>query len=124
MGSLEAATHLVQILGKCDTELPPLWVFFLKTCKTSRIGLWRHNSENCLTLFVEMESPFMLMFSVCLAEELTHIDNSEARIQYIMRQMSECRSHYMALKAEVATIDRRRKKVAKRKGVSLCIFLY
>lgn len=51
--------------------------------------------------------------------------NSTERISFLQEKLQEIRKYYMSLKSEVATIDRRRKRLKKkdREGNFIIIFL-
>ena len=51
--------------------------------------------------------------------------NSTERISFLQEKLQEIRKYYMSLKSEVATIDRRRKRLKKkdREGNLIIIFL-
>lgn len=59
-----------------------------------------------------------------LLDELDNMNSTE-RISFLQEKLQEIRKYYMSLKSEVATIDRRRKRLKKkdREGNLIIIFL-
>ena len=49
--------------------------------------------------------------------------NSLERISFLQEKLQDIRNHYLSLKSEVASIDRRRKRMKKKERESECHFL-
>lgn len=66
----------------------------------------------------------VLKFRLILSFLLDELDNmnSAERISFLQEKLQEIRKYYMSLKSEVATIDRRRKRLKKkdREGNAIC----
>lgn len=80
--------------------------------------------KNYIHLFkITLTKLFFLFFP--LADELDNMSSTE-RISFLQEKLQEIRKYYMSLKSEVATIDRRRKRLKKkdREGkVEICFMI-
>lgn len=55
----------------------------------------------------------LLIFVSCSSDELDSMSSTE-RISFLQEKLQEIRKYYMSLKSEVASIDRRRKRLKKK----------
>lgn len=55
------------------------------------------------------------------ADELDNMSSTE-RISFLQEKLQEIRKCYMSLKSEVASIDRRRKRLKKKEREGMCFF--
>lgn len=77
-----------------------------------------------LPSFVLTELFYNPNYFFSLLDELDNMNSTE-RISFLQEKLQEIRKYYMSLKSEVATIDRRRKRLKKkdREGNLIIIFL-
>lgn len=58
------------------------------------------------------------------SEEIKAKEDGGERIRLLQDKIKEMRKVYSSLKAEVASIDRKRKKLKKKRGVQACVFFF
>lgn len=86
--------------------------------------LWRqvvHVFKAAECLHHPLLSHKMLFFSVLVPADLEKM-NSLERISFLQEKLQDIRNHYLSLKSEVASIDRRRKRMKKKERESECGF--
>lgn len=91
-------------LGHCEL----VWFFFFLTCPTFAVVLLD---------FLQQKGFF---FSSRFSEEIKAKEDGGERIRLLQDKINEMRKVYSSLKAEVASIDRKRKRLKKKRGRPLC----
>lgn len=71
----------------------------------------------CVSIILYFMKCFFFFFFVLLPADLEKM-NSLERISFLQEKLQDIRNHYLSLKSEVASIDRRRKRMKKKERES------